>query len=171
MPDGTILSFDKQLLMNIGIYMFNVLLLVGVLSKLLYKPVKKFLSERQGRIRDELAAAQQTTEEAAALKAKYEGILAGVDAERNDILAVAHKQAVERSDELLFEARHEAEAMHARAIADLELERKNAFNDMKEQMIEISALMAGRFVEVSIDKQTQDRLIEEAFADWMEDMV
>jgi len=169
MPEGTILHFDRELLIEIGIYMFNVLLLVGVLSWLLYKPVKKFLSERQGRIRDDLAAAQKTTEEAMALKAKYEEILAGVGAERDEVLAIAHKQAVERSDELLFEARRETEAMYDRAIEDLELERKNAFNEMKEQMIEISALMAGRFVRISIDKQTQDKLIEEAFADWMED--
>jgi len=168
MPEGTILHFDKALLIEIGIYMFNVLLLVGVLGFLLYKPVKKFLSQRQGRIQGDLASAQQLRGEAELLKAQYERILADIGEERDELLAQAHKRAVERSDELLFEARREAETLHARAIAELELERKNAFNDMKEQMIEISTLMAGRFVRVSMDRATQDKYIDEAFADWME---
>jgi len=169
MPEGTILHFDKQLLIEIAIYMFNVLLLVGVLSFLLYKPVKKFLNQRHGRIQGDLASAQQLREEAERLKAQYEGMIAGIGEERDEILAGAHKRAVERSDELLFEARREAEVLHTRAAAELELERKNALNDMKEQMIEISTLMAGRFVQVSMDRETQDRYIDEAFADWMEE--
>ena len=169
MPEGTILHFDKDLLIEIAIYMFNVLLLVGVLSFLLYKPVKKFLNQRQARIAGDLSSAQQLREEAGALKAQYERMIACIGDERDEILSQAHRRAVERSDELLFEARREAEALHARAIAELELERKNAFNDMKEQMIEISTLMAGRFVKVSMDRATQDRYIDEAFADWMEE--
>ena len=169
MPPGTILHFDKDLLIEIGIYMFNVLLLVGLLSFLLYKPVKKFLAQRQGRIQGDLASARKLREDAMELKGQYEQILAGVAGERDEILLQAHKKAVERSDELLFEARREAEALHARVVAELELERKNALGDMKEQMIEISALMAGRFVKVSMDKEAQDRYIDEAFADWMED--
>ena len=169
MPDGTILHFDKDLLIEIGIYMFNVLLLVGVLAFLLYKPVKKYLDARGERIAGDIASAEKLREEAMELKATYESILAGVEGEREEILSQARKKAVERSDELLFEARREAEALHARAAAELELERKNALNDMKEQMIEISALMAGRFVRLSMDKETQDRYIDEAFADWMDE--
>ena len=169
MPEGTILHFDKTLLIEIGIYMVNILLLVGVLAFLLYKPVKKFLDQRRGRIEGDLDAARRQREEAEQLKAQYERMLADIGEERDEILSGAHKRAVERSDELLFEARREAEALHARAVAELELERKNAFNDMKEQMIEISALMAGRFVKVSMDRETQDRYIDEAFADWMEE--
>jgi len=169
MPEGTILHFDKTLLIEIGIYMVNILLLVGVLAFLLYKPVKKFLNQRRGRIEGDLASAKQQLEEAEQLKAKYERMIANIGEERDEILSQAHKRAVERSDELLFEARREAEALHARAVAELELERKNAFNDMKEQMIEISALMAGRFVKVSMDRAAQDKYIDEAFADWMDE--
>jgi F-type H+-transporting ATPase subunit b len=169
MPEGTILHFDKALLIEIAVYMVNILLLVGVLAFLLYKPVKKFLNQRRGRIEDDLSSAKRQLEEAGQLKAKYENLLAGIGEEREEILSQANKRAVERSDELLFEARKEADAIHNRAVAELELERKNAFNDMKEQMIEISALMAGRFVKVSMDRETQDKYIDEAFADWMDE--
>jgi len=169
MPEGTILHFDKLLLMEIAIYMFNVLLLVGILGFILYKPVKKFLSQRQARIAGDISSAQQSREEAEALKAEYERMIAGIGEERDNILSQAQKRAVERSDELLFEAKREIDILHSRAAAELELERKNALNDMKEQMIEISTLMAGRFVQVSMDRPTQDKYIDEAFAEWMED--
>ena len=169
MPEGTILHLDKGLLIEIGFYMFNILLLVGVLAFLLYKPVRKYLAERRGRIEDDIASAKKMRAEAMELKAQYEQILAGVEGERDEILALANKKAVERSDELLFAARREADALHARAAAELELERKNAQGDMKEQIIEISALMAGRFVSLCMDKETQDRYVDEAFADWMDE--
>ncbi|HHY51716.1 MAG TPA: ATP synthase F0 subunit B, partial [Clostridiales bacterium] len=40
--------------------------------------------------------------------------------------------------------------------------------EMKRQIIEIATLMAERFVQLSIDRETQDRLIAEALAEWEE---
>lgn len=166
LPEGTILSFDKSLLVNIGIQWLNIILLTVVLVFILYKPVKKFLQGRTERIKAEIDAARKEREEAMELKEQYEQMISSIEKEREEILRQAHKKAVEKSDQMLFDARHEADAMYGRALSELELERKNVMNEMREQMIEISTLMAGRFVEVSIDRATQDRLIDEAFADW-----
>ena len=166
MSDGGILQFDTNLLIGIGIQMFNIALLTGILIKLLYKPVKKFMADRQARIHDEIQSSHELKQEAMELKEKYESMLANVDQEREEILAQAHKKAMEKSDQLLVEARREADAVFERGMAELKLEQKNAKVEMKEQMIEIATLMAGHFVQAVIDKETQDRLIDEAFADW-----
>ena len=166
LPEGTILSFDKSLLYNILIQSFNVAVLIAVLIFFLYKPVRKFLEERKQRISDEITHAQRTREEAELLLEKYKGMIAGVEAERDDILVRTEKIAIEKSDRLLFEARREAEMIHQRAKADVALEYKNMEDEIKRQIIDISHLMAGRFVEVSIDQKTQDRLIEQALAEW-----
>lgn len=163
---GGILSFDKALLAGIGIQLFNVLLLTVVMVKLLYKPVLGFMAARTERIRNEIEAARAERDEALELKEKYEKFIDEIEQEREEILLQAHKKAMERSDQLLFDARHEAEAMYNRALADLDVERENVMDEMKKQMIEISLTVAGRFVEVSIDRETQNRYIEEAFADW-----
>lgn len=166
MPEGTILSFDKSLLINTAIMWVNVLILTVVLAFLLYKPVKKFMAARSERIKGEIEAARAEREEAMELKEQYELLLADIESEREKVLRKAHKKAVEKSDQMLFDARREAEAMYARNLAELELQRKNINDEMKRQIIEISTLMAGQFVEVSIDRDTQDRMIEEAFDDW-----
>ena len=166
LPEGSILSFDKQLLINIGIQLFNVLLLTVLLIFVLYKPVKKFMAGRSERIHGEIEAARLEREKAQELKEKYEAMLDGIEKEREEILLQAHKKALEKSDQLLFDARREADIMYDRALAELETERKNVADEMKKQMIEISILMAGRFVEVSIDRETQDQFIEQALAEW-----
>jgi F-type H+-transporting ATPase subunit b len=100
------------------------------------------------------------------LKEKYEKLIAGIEGEREDILRQTHKKAMEKSDQLLFDARREADVLRNRAMTELELERKNIYDEMKRQMVEISYLMASRFVQVSMDQQTQDRYIEQALAEW-----
>lgn len=166
MPAGSILSFDDNLLVSLGIQWLNILLLTAILVFILYKPVKKFMSERTERVKNEIETARKEREEAFELKEKYENMIAEIEKERDDILLQAHKKSMEKSDQMLFDARREVEAMHNRALADLEIERTNVMDEMKKQMIEISMLVAGRFVEASIDRETQDRYIEEAFTDW-----
>ena len=166
LPDGAILNIDRSLAYNIAIQLFNVALLTAFLTFLLYKPVRKYLADRKRRIRDEIDGARRHTEEALSLKAKYERMIAEIEAEREEILRQTHKNAVEKSDQLLFEARREAEAIFHRAKADLDLERESISEEMKRQMIEIAHVMAGRIIQVSIDRETQDRLIMQALDEW-----
>lgn len=166
MPAGSILSFDRSLLVHIAIMAFNILVLTAVLIFLLYKPVKKFMSERTERIRHEIEAARAEREEALEMKENYERLIAKIEMERDDVLLQAHKKGVDKSDQLLFEARREADAMFEHAKAEIETERKNVMDEMKKQMIEISMLVASRYIELSIDRETQDRYIETAFDDW-----
>ena len=165
-PDSGILNLDKSLLVTMGIQILNVTLLTVILVYLLYKPVKKFLSDRSQRIKGEIDGAGEIHGDAVELKDQYEKLLAGIEVEREEILRQTHKKAMEKSDQMLFEARREVEVIYNRAMAELELERKNARDDMQQQIIEISHMMAGRFIKLSIDRETQDRMIEQAFADW-----
>ena len=44
---------------------------------------------------------------------------------------------------------------------EVELERKKALDDMKQEIVSIASLMAGKVVAASIDTTVQDALIEE----------
>ena len=168
LPEGGILQFDSAFLIHIGILLINVVILTAALIFILYKPVKKFLTARTDRIKNEFESARKEREEAEELRGKYELMLSNIEKEREEVLREAHKKAAEKGDQILHEAQQEAAAFHQKALAELETERKNAESEICRQIIEISAAMAGRFVEVSIDKETQDKYIEEAFAQWEE---
>lgn len=163
---GSILSFDKTFIVQLLIIWVNLIVLTVVLRFILYKPVMQYMTERTMRIKGEIDAARGEREEAMALKEQYEALIADIEIEREEILREAHKKAVTKSDQMLFDARHEAEITYHRALADLEAERKNIHDEMKRQMIDISTAIAAQFIEVSIDQVTQDRLIEQAMREW-----
>ena len=45
--------------------------------------------------------------------------------------------------------------------AQIELEKKRALDDMKQEMITIASMMAGKVVAASIDTKVQEGLIDE----------
>jgi F-type H+-transporting ATPase subunit b len=165
MPDGAILSLDKQLLLRIGIQLINVSILTAILVYVLYKPVKKYLADRKQRIKDDIEDAIKIRDEAMELKDRYEKLISGIEEEREEILRQTHKMAMERSDQLLFNTRREVDVLHSRSKAEMELERKNINDEMKRQIIEISHLMASRIIQASMDSEQQDLLIDQALAD------
>ena len=71
------------------------------------------------------------------------------------------KRAKQREAEILTEAREEANRIIERGNREVELERKKALDDMKEQIISIASVMAGKVVAASIDTTVSDALIEE----------
>ena len=162
MPEGVILGFDLNMIISLGIQWLNIALLTFVLYKLLYKPVRNFMNNRTERIRATLEEAEGERTAAEALRLEYEARIADIEAERDELLHSSHKKAVENSDKLLFAARSEAEEIQRRALEEIEQMRKREADDIKRSIIEISTLMASRFVEVSATDEDQERYISEA---------
>jgi F-type H+-transporting ATPase subunit b len=124
------------------------------------------MASRAERIQKELDAAHQTNEKAMEQKENYDKLLVNIDKEREEILQKAYRVSMEKNDQILFAAREEAKYILQKADEEIKAERENTAEDIKRQIIELSTYMAGRFVEVSMDKQTQDKYIDEAIADW-----
>ena len=62
---------------------------------------------------------------------------------------------------IIAEAKEEAARIIERANVEIELEKKRALDDMKQEMISIASMMAGKVVAASIDTSVQDSLIDE----------
>lgn len=170
LPEGSIISFDAQLLKSILPQIVNVILLTVILGAILYKPVRNFLDQRTENIQNRLDNARDTQNEAEELKEKYEGLIAEIEVEREAVLSSAYKKAMERSDHILQQAKEEADSIYHHAMEELEEERQSVNDEMKRQLIELSTLLAEQFVAVSIDSETQDRLVDEALGDWEESL-
>lgn len=162
MPKGSILHFDKSFLFEVLFYWINIVVFIGILVFLLYKPVKRFMNQRAQRIENQLEQSGLELQNAQKLKEEYAAHLRHIDQDREQVLQLAHKKALERGDQIIAEARKEAESIYHRGIEELRQEQENALDDMKRQIVEISTLMAGRFVELSMDRATQDRYIDQA---------
>ena len=154
-------TLDAQLLFDTLVMALSMLLLFTVLSYLLFNPVRDMLEKRKQRIVDDREAAKRDKEEAACYKQEYEKKLQEVDKEVQAILSEVRKKAMKNENVIIAEAREEAARIMARANAEIELEKKRALDDMKQEMIAIASMMAQKVVSASIDTEVQESLIDE----------
>lgn len=165
---GGILSFDLGMIVNLVIQWFNILLLTFALVKILYNPVRKFMTDRAERINSDIESAKKSSREALEEKAAYARMIADIAKEREEIITKAHREAVEEADRVLFEAQEAARDLIQKATDEMKLERENAADEIRRQIIEVSTLMAARFIDQSMDSQAHSKLIDEALEDWSE---
>jgi F-type H+-transporting ATPase subunit b len=156
-----LIGFDPQLLHDAVLTGINIFILFFALSYLLFNPARDFLEKRRKKIAEELDQAAQNQKSAAEMKAEYEAKLKAVDKEAEAILEEARRKAKRREAEIIDEAKAEAARIVERAGKEIELERKKALDEMKQEVVSIASLMAGKVVAASIDTKVQDALIDE----------
>lgn len=162
-------TLDAQLLFDAVVMALSMLLLFTALSYLLFNPVRDLLEKRKQRIVDDKETAKREKEEAIAYRQEYEKKLQEAEQEVQTILSEARKKAMKNETVILAEAREEAARIIARANTEVELEKKRALDDMKQEMITIAAMMAQKVVSSSIDIQVQESLIDETLKEMGED--
>ena len=154
-------NLDAQLLFDACTLAIAMFVLFTLLSYLLFEPVRKMLDERKRRVKEEQDTAKKERADAVVFKEEYETQLKEVDKEAQVILSEARKKAMKTESQIVAEAKEEAARIIARANAEVELEKKRALDEMKQEMVAIASLMAGKVVKASIDTNVQESLIDE----------
>jgi hypothetical protein len=156
-----IIGFDAQFLFDAFIMGVAMLILFALLSFLLFNPLKKVLNDRKERIAMQISSAQDDMTKAFQLKAEYEEKLRQVDKEANTILENARKKAKQNEDEIIKEAIKEAERIKDRAGKEVELEKKKVIDEIKNDFINISSLIASKAIGSSMSVELSSSLIED----------
>jgi F-type H+-transporting ATPase subunit b len=154
-------SLDAQFLFDTIVLALSMLVLFTLLSYILFNPVRDMLEKRRQRVADEQETAKRERQEAIAYKEEYEQKLKEIKKEAEEILSEARKKAMKNEAKIVAEAKEEAARIMERANAEIELEKKHALDDMKQEMIAIATMMAQKVVTASIDTKVQEGLIEE----------
>ncbi len=163
-PEGRVFALDKQTLISTGIQLLNVILLAVVLGYLLYKPVRSFLQKRREKISGQFDEAREKQAQAEQLKAEYEKKLKEIDQERAKVLEEARASAEEDTRRLLDASRKDADAIRQQAEKSIAMERKDLDKETRQYIIEAAVLMAEKFIEQSMNRDTQNKLFDEAVA-------
>ena len=159
--DGRLFTLDAQFLFDTVVMALSMLVMFTLLSYFLFNPVRDMLEKRKQRVADDQETAKREKEEAIAFKEEYDQKLKQVDKEAEAILSAARKKAMQNEAKIIAEAKEEAARIIARANAEIELEKKRALDDMKQEMITIASMMAEKVVAASIDTNVQESLIDE----------
>ena len=158
---GRLFGLDYQLLFDAAITAINVFILFLLLSVILFNPVRNMLKKRQDKITSDRETANQSREEALAMKAEYEEKLKAANKEAELILSDARKTAVPNEQKIIDEAKEEAARIIERANKEAELEKQKAADDVKQQIVAVSAMIASKLIAKSIDESESNAIIEQ----------
>jgi F-type H+-transporting ATPase subunit b len=166
---GRIFGLDAQLLFDVLIQGFAVFLLFIFLTYILINPVRKVLDERQAKIKNDLESAASDRESAAKLKTEYDAKIQNANNEAGEILAAARKRAVNNEKNIVAEAQEEAGRIISRANKEAELEKNRVKDEVRQEIIGVATVMAGKFVAGSMDEKGQAALIDETLKEMGDD--
>ena len=158
---GRVIGFDAQLMWDLGMQLFNTFIIVIILYIFIHKPITAMLDKRKQGIAQNIDDAKAAKADAIELKADYEERIAKIDEEAAEILKAARAKALEREEQIIAEAKKEAQLIKEKAAKDILLEKERVKDEMKTQMIDVSTLMASKFVALSIDEAKQNEIIDE----------
>ena len=127
----------------------------------MFNPARELLKKRQDKIKDDIDTANKDKEDAAALKADYDAKIKDIQKESEEILSEARKKAKANEAQIIAEAKEEANRIIKNAENEALLEKQRAYDEMKQEMVKVAAMMAAKVVSANIDTTIQNQLVDE----------
>lgn len=135
--------------------------LLFLLYKYAYPPVKQSMEARTERIRAELQAADTAKAEAQGVLDEYRAQLNDAKAEAGRIIEEARQaaDAIKRDQEVRLQS--ELAELRQRAVADIEAAKANAMSDLRGEVALLAIGAAETVVQHNLDGETQTQLVED----------
>ena len=143
----------------------NLLILVAILKKFLFKPVTRMLEARQKEIDDLYAQADENRSEAENLREEYQRRMHGAREEADSIVRSAVDNAHRRGEQILSEADRQAQRARERAEEEIDQERRRAFGELQSELGDMAVRIASKVVGREINPDDQQALIDEFIQD------
>ena len=139
----------------------NLLILYLFLKKLAFTPLMSMITSRQKEIDDMYSDAEGSKADAARMKEEYEEKISHATEESEEILKNALRRAQLKEEEILREADEKAARTLERAEAEIELEKKRAINEVKNEVSELAIGIASAVIERDVKADEHARLIDD----------
>ncbi len=162
-------NLDFQLLCDSVLTLIAVFVLFLGGSFFFFNPARKFLEKRKQGIADDINSAKADKEAAEKLKAEYEDKLKDVDSQVEEIMSEARKRALANENRIVADAREEAGKIVENANREAALEKQKIANEVKEEMVNVASMMAGKIVAASMSEAERKVLLDETLKEMGED--
>ncbi len=137
------------------------LLLLWFLNRFVFKPIFAILDERQRLIQesyDQMDADRKRMEDT---RLQYEQRLANIEAEAREKIQAAVLEAQALRENLVADARQQAETIVTQGRNDSERERQAAFLEMRAQIVAIAMAAAGKVVGENLNDTRQTKMVDD----------
>lgn len=137
------------------------LVLLGLLGKFAWGPIKNVMDERERLINSEIDDAEARSREAKRLKEENDKILKETQADISSMMENAKAQAKKEQEAIINDANQRANQLIQDAKSDIDREKQNAIQEINAQVSEISVLIAEKMIRKEINAEDQKALIAE----------
>jgi len=138
----------------------NLFIQLFLAKKFFLDKVKAILDQRREAADKEITDAKAAREEAEAIKRTYEQNMREARAKADDLLLNAQRTANSRSEEIIGQAQQAAAQIKQKAASDIEMEKKKALNDAKNEISGLALAIAGKVVARELNGADQEQMID-----------
>ena len=138
----------------------NLFIQLFLAKKFFLDKVKAILDQRREAADKEITDAQAARAEAEQIKKTYEQNMMEARAKADDLLLNAQRTASSRSEEIINQAQQAAAQIKQKAASDIEMEKKKALNDAKNEISGLALAIAGKVVARELNSADQEQMID-----------
>ena len=138
----------------------NLFIQLFFVKKFFLDKIKAILDQRREAADKEITDAQAARAEAEVIKQTYEQNMKEARAKADDLLLNAQRTANSRSEEIIGQAQQAAAQIKQKAASDIEMEKKKAINDAKNEISGLALAIAGKVVARELNSADQEQMID-----------
>ena len=146
---------------NMLCIVLNLLILLALMKKFLYKPVLGVIAKRQELIDSQFARAKECEEEAKQLKAQYEENLSHAKTAQEQMLKEAKAKAGVEYEKILADAKKQAGQMLDDAKKEGLFVKEKSIKDAETEITRLAALAASKIVAQTSGEKSDYGIYEE----------
>ena len=138
----------------------NLFIQLFVFKKFFWDKIIAILDQRREAADKEITDAQAARAEAEEIKKTYEQNMREARAKADDLLLNAQRTANSRSEEIIGQAQQAAAQIKQKAASDIEMEKKKAINEAKNEISGLALAIAGKVVARELNSADQEQMID-----------
>ena len=139
----------------------NLIILMLVMKKLLFKPIMDMLEKRDSEVNEMYQKAEDAQKNSEALEIEYTQKLSAAKEEASRIMKDATYEATLKGEAIVSDAQKQASALLTKAQKEIEREKEAAVSEIKNDIASLAVNIAEKVIEKDLNENDHERLLEE----------
>ena len=139
----------------------NMIVLYLIMKKFFWVKIRTFMKERENAVKDAFDSAEAMNRRADEKMRSYNARIANAEEESREIIKNAKIQADAQAQEILDDARRQANEMMIKAEAKIDQEKAKAMEEMRHEIGVLALMAAERIVGREINDVGQDAIVDD----------
>ena len=156
-------NIEAKLIPNIWAFLvqlFAFIVLIIIVIKFAYKPVRKYLDKRSELLNNEKQETEELNKKAKENLYESEKKLADIRVDASKIIEEAKEKGKVEKEKLLKEANFEANRVKENAFKAIEEEKAKAAKDIKENIVDVAFTMSSKILEREVKEEDNKKIVE-----------